>query len=282
MLASQREYHDLRAPDYSNVSGPSDGKSRGLLDLSTVQGVVDQLAPMGDVLELACGAGAFTRELAAMLTGRPVSTGRDACRRSIGTSSVTRKPALRQRSRRLAGGASDFQQARACRQTGHADKVVVKLPRVVRPCLLIQRRRLVEGRRQARSVAVRRHRLSLPHYAGSESGRPDAANVARPRAWRAPDTEPMQRRRPGVDQVGDEVLDVTLPDVSDVVDASLGEEPGERLNALPVRDLDLPREVAGRRDRCHSAERVLTLADTRRTSSAVRTQASGRRPRKPR
>jgi demethylmenaquinone methyltransferase/2-methoxy-6-polyprenyl-1,4-benzoquinol methylase len=64
MLVSQRRYYDLRAPDYADVSGPSDRKARGLLDGSTVQGVIDQLAPTGDVLELACGAGAFTRELA--------------------------------------------------------------------------------------------------------------------------------------------------------------------------------------------------------------------------
>lgn len=63
LLARQRQYYDLRAPDYADVTKPSDRRSRGLLDASTVRDVVDQLGPQGDVLELACGSGGFTREL---------------------------------------------------------------------------------------------------------------------------------------------------------------------------------------------------------------------------
>lgn len=63
LLAAQRQYYDLRAPDYADASRPSDRKSRGLLSSSTVARVVDDLRPDGDVLELACGSGAFTREL---------------------------------------------------------------------------------------------------------------------------------------------------------------------------------------------------------------------------
>lgn len=63
LLASQRDYYELRAPDYADVSRPSDRKSRGLLDSATLRQVVDDISPTGDVLELACGSGAFTREL---------------------------------------------------------------------------------------------------------------------------------------------------------------------------------------------------------------------------
>jgi SAM-dependent methyltransferase len=63
LLATQRQYYELRAPDYADVTKPSDRRSRGLLASSTVRDVVDHLGPHGDVLELACGSGAFTREL---------------------------------------------------------------------------------------------------------------------------------------------------------------------------------------------------------------------------
>ena len=64
VIASQRRYYDLRAPDDADISRPSDRRGRGLLDASTVRRVVDELAPTGNVLELASGTGAFTRELA--------------------------------------------------------------------------------------------------------------------------------------------------------------------------------------------------------------------------
>jgi demethylmenaquinone methyltransferase/2-methoxy-6-polyprenyl-1,4-benzoquinol methylase len=63
LLARQRLYYELRAPDYADVSRPSDRKSRGLLESSTIRDVLDQLKPWGDVLEIAAGSGAFTGEL---------------------------------------------------------------------------------------------------------------------------------------------------------------------------------------------------------------------------
>ena len=63
LLARQRAYYDLRAPDYDDSSKPPDRRSRGGLDRATTAEVVDELAPFGDVLELACGGGALTREL---------------------------------------------------------------------------------------------------------------------------------------------------------------------------------------------------------------------------
>jgi SAM-dependent methyltransferase len=63
LIASQRAYYDLRAPDYGDVTKPPDRKNRGLLDSSEARRLIDEFAPSGDVLELACGTGAFTREL---------------------------------------------------------------------------------------------------------------------------------------------------------------------------------------------------------------------------
>jgi demethylmenaquinone methyltransferase/2-methoxy-6-polyprenyl-1,4-benzoquinol methylase len=63
LIAAQRAYYDLRAPDYADVTKPSDRKRRGLLDAGATGRLVDRFAPSGDVLELACGSGAFTREL---------------------------------------------------------------------------------------------------------------------------------------------------------------------------------------------------------------------------
>ena len=63
LLATQRRYYDLRAPDYADESRPSDRRAEGLLDPALVRDVVDELAPAGDVLELACGPGGFTRDL---------------------------------------------------------------------------------------------------------------------------------------------------------------------------------------------------------------------------
>jgi hypothetical protein len=79
------------------------------------------------------------------------------------------EPALRERTGRLAGGAADLQQARACRQTGDPEKVVVKLARIVRPSSLIQLRRSIERRRQTLAFVVRGHRPSLPHNAETVS-----------------------------------------------------------------------------------------------------------------
>jgi len=63
LLASQRTYYDLRAPDYADVTKPSDRKVRGQLGDAEVRRLVDRFAPSGDVLEMACGSGVFTRDL---------------------------------------------------------------------------------------------------------------------------------------------------------------------------------------------------------------------------
>ena len=63
LLETQRRYYDLRAPDYMNIRAPSDRKSRGLLSSDAVRRPITEFSPTGDVLEMACGSGAFTREL---------------------------------------------------------------------------------------------------------------------------------------------------------------------------------------------------------------------------
>jgi demethylmenaquinone methyltransferase/2-methoxy-6-polyprenyl-1,4-benzoquinol methylase len=63
LIAAQRLYYDLRAPEYADVTKPSDRKHRGLLDADATRRIVNEFAPSGDVLELACGPGGFTREL---------------------------------------------------------------------------------------------------------------------------------------------------------------------------------------------------------------------------
>jgi demethylmenaquinone methyltransferase/2-methoxy-6-polyprenyl-1,4-benzoquinol methylase len=65
-LEEQQRYYDLRAPDY--VSGAPSDRGDGAPDFgypaADRAALVDQLQPAGDVLELACGPGHFTRELA--------------------------------------------------------------------------------------------------------------------------------------------------------------------------------------------------------------------------
>jgi SAM-dependent methyltransferase len=63
LLSAQKTYYDLRAPDFGDESKPSDRKVRGYMDQTVARALVDELGPIGDVLELACGDGAFTREL---------------------------------------------------------------------------------------------------------------------------------------------------------------------------------------------------------------------------
>jgi demethylmenaquinone methyltransferase/2-methoxy-6-polyprenyl-1,4-benzoquinol methylase len=62
LIASQREYYDLRAPDFGDATRP-DRIVPGFMDPATLRAVVDELAPRGDVLEIACGPGSVTREL---------------------------------------------------------------------------------------------------------------------------------------------------------------------------------------------------------------------------
>jgi demethylmenaquinone methyltransferase/2-methoxy-6-polyprenyl-1,4-benzoquinol methylase len=63
-IAMQRRYYDLRAPDYLNIAAPSSRRGTEVFGESRARTVVDELAPRGDVLELAPGPGGFTRELA--------------------------------------------------------------------------------------------------------------------------------------------------------------------------------------------------------------------------
>lgn len=62
LLASQRTYYDERADDYGNLAKP-DRKAGGMMPVELGRALVDEFAPIGDVLELACGTGYFTREI---------------------------------------------------------------------------------------------------------------------------------------------------------------------------------------------------------------------------
>lgn len=64
LVASQRTYYDLRAPDYGDLSQPADRPIRGQISVELVRSVVLDAALDGDVVELACGPGTFTAELA--------------------------------------------------------------------------------------------------------------------------------------------------------------------------------------------------------------------------
>jgi demethylmenaquinone methyltransferase/2-methoxy-6-polyprenyl-1,4-benzoquinol methylase len=64
LIESQRQYYELRAPDHGDPSRPPDRKEPGLLGSDEARRVVEEFGASGDVLELACGSGAFTRELA--------------------------------------------------------------------------------------------------------------------------------------------------------------------------------------------------------------------------
>lgn len=63
LIAAQRAYYELRAPEYADVTKPSDRKHRGLLAPDVTRRFVNEFAAVGDVLELACGPGTFTRDL---------------------------------------------------------------------------------------------------------------------------------------------------------------------------------------------------------------------------
>jgi SAM-dependent methyltransferase len=62
LIESQREFYDLRAPDFGDVAIP-DRRVSGAMPSELVRALVDEFAPTGDVLELACGTGSWTREL---------------------------------------------------------------------------------------------------------------------------------------------------------------------------------------------------------------------------
>jgi demethylmenaquinone methyltransferase/2-methoxy-6-polyprenyl-1,4-benzoquinol methylase len=63
LLESQQRFYDLRAPDYGDETKPPDRKLHGNMPPEMARGIIDNLQPTGDVLELACGPGTFTREL---------------------------------------------------------------------------------------------------------------------------------------------------------------------------------------------------------------------------
>jgi SAM-dependent methyltransferase len=65
VLAPQKQYYDLRAPDYLVSTKLPDRAGRGMFPPELAGPVVEELRPVGDVLELACGPGPlFTSELA--------------------------------------------------------------------------------------------------------------------------------------------------------------------------------------------------------------------------
>jgi demethylmenaquinone methyltransferase/2-methoxy-6-polyprenyl-1,4-benzoquinol methylase len=63
LIESQREFYDLRAPDFGDETVP-DRRISGYMASELAHALIDEFAPTGDVLELACGSGAFTRKLA--------------------------------------------------------------------------------------------------------------------------------------------------------------------------------------------------------------------------
>jgi demethylmenaquinone methyltransferase/2-methoxy-6-polyprenyl-1,4-benzoquinol methylase len=62
-LSTQRRYYDLYAPDYL-CGTPAREVGPAVLELPDATAVVDELRPVGAVLELACGSGVFTERLA--------------------------------------------------------------------------------------------------------------------------------------------------------------------------------------------------------------------------
>lgn len=87
LIESQREYYDLRAPDYLITTRP-DRPVLGLLPEGMEAELVEEFAPEGDVLELACGTGLFTKELA---------------RRAASVTAVDASPRMIERNRREVG-----------------------------------------------------------------------------------------------------------------------------------------------------------------------------------
>ena len=85
LLASQKAFYELRAPDFRDESRPWDRRVWGCFTEGLVGEVVDKFAVGGDVLELACGPGTFTAELA---------------RRATSVTALDASPAMLERNRR--------------------------------------------------------------------------------------------------------------------------------------------------------------------------------------
>jgi demethylmenaquinone methyltransferase/2-methoxy-6-polyprenyl-1,4-benzoquinol methylase len=62
LIAEQKTFYDLRAPDFGNAARP-DRIGRSSLDPDVFRNLIAELDPRGKVLELACGTGWLTREL---------------------------------------------------------------------------------------------------------------------------------------------------------------------------------------------------------------------------
>ena len=92
LVQSQREFYDLRAPDFGDATVP-DRRASGMMAREVGRALVDEFAPTGDVLEIACGSGGFTRELvrhARTVTAIDGSARMlERNRREVGDSSVT-------------------------------------------------------------------------------------------------------------------------------------------------------------------------------------------------
>lgn len=63
IIAAQRRYYDERAPDYLVKERPPDRDVRGWVPSALRVALMDEFAPTGDALELACGSGSHTRDL---------------------------------------------------------------------------------------------------------------------------------------------------------------------------------------------------------------------------
>jgi SAM-dependent methyltransferase len=92
LIESQRTFYDLRAPDFHDEAMP-DRRVSGMMASELRRALIDEFAPTGDVLELACGNGAFTCELVryartvTAVDGSPRMLERN--RREVGDSRVT-------------------------------------------------------------------------------------------------------------------------------------------------------------------------------------------------
>lgn len=92
LIESQRAFYDLRAPDYGDEA-VADRRVSGMMASELARALIDEFAPTGDLLELACGNGGFTRELVrhagtvTAVDGSPRMLERN--RREVGDSRVT-------------------------------------------------------------------------------------------------------------------------------------------------------------------------------------------------